>query len=87
MSDGSEKRSRQLAFELHTSHVCEKRSNNYLCFLSNDFCPLKVLIIESSTLHGLSLIYFFATKLVSSSQKPISYLSQLTFSSNSTFKR
>ena len=26
MIDGSEKRSRQLAFELQNSHVCEKRS-------------------------------------------------------------
>ena len=26
MIDGSEKRNRQLAFELHNSHVCEKRS-------------------------------------------------------------
>ena len=32
MIDGSEKRNRQLAFELKNSHVCEKRSkkkNNY----------------------------------------------------------
>ena len=28
MIDGSEKRSRQLAFELQNSHVCEKRSND-----------------------------------------------------------
>ena len=27
MIDGSDKRNRQLAFELHNSHVCEKRSN------------------------------------------------------------
>ena len=27
MIDGSEKRNCQLAFELHNSHVCEKRSN------------------------------------------------------------
>ena len=27
MIDGREKRYRQLAFELHNSHVCEKRSN------------------------------------------------------------
>ena len=31
MIDGSEKRYRQLAFELHNSHVCEKRSK--LCIL------------------------------------------------------
>ena len=27
MIDGSEKRNRQLAFELQNSHVCEKRGN------------------------------------------------------------
>ena len=27
MIDGSEKRNRQLTFELQNSHVCEKRSN------------------------------------------------------------
>ena len=30
MIDGSEKRNRQLAFELHNSRVCEKRSNYIL---------------------------------------------------------
>ena len=30
MIDGSEKRNRQLAFELHNSHVCEKRSKTSL---------------------------------------------------------
>ena len=29
MTDGSEKRNRQLAFELQNSHVCEKRSNHW----------------------------------------------------------
>ena len=29
MIDGSEKRKRQLAFELQNSHVCEKRSKQY----------------------------------------------------------
>ena len=29
MIDGSEKRNRQLAFELQNSHVCEKGSNCY----------------------------------------------------------
>ena len=28
MIDGSEKRNRQLAFELQNSHVCEKRSKH-----------------------------------------------------------
>ena len=30
MIDGSEKRNRQLAFELQNSHVCEKGSNEIL---------------------------------------------------------
>ena len=30
MIDGSEKRNRQLAFELQNSHVCEKRSKSAL---------------------------------------------------------
>ena len=30
MIDGSEKRNRQLAFELQNSHVCEKRRNHTL---------------------------------------------------------
>ena len=29
MIDGSEKRNRQLSFELQNSHVCEKRSKSY----------------------------------------------------------
>ena len=29
MIDGSEKRNRQLAFELQNSHVCEKRSKSF----------------------------------------------------------
>ena len=32
MIGGSEKRNRQLAFELQNSHVCEKRSNGALWF-------------------------------------------------------
>ena len=32
MIDGSEKRNRQLAFELQNSHVCEKRSKNLEIF-------------------------------------------------------
>ena len=38
MIDGSEKRNRQLAFELQNSHVCEKRSNK-------DVIIIKPLII------------------------------------------
>ena len=33
MIDGSEKRNRQLAFELPNSHVCEKGSNYCLVFM------------------------------------------------------
>ena len=35
MIDGSEKRSRQLAFELQNSHVCEKRSNDLALFTTS----------------------------------------------------
>ena len=38
MIDGSEKRNRQLAFELQNSHVCEKRSNTKkICCLLHVF--------------------------------------------------
>ena len=33
MIDGSEKRNRQLGFELQNSHVCEKRSNSKYLFI------------------------------------------------------
>ena len=36
MIDGSEKRNRQLGFELQNSHVCEKRSKIGTSFLSID---------------------------------------------------
>ena len=35
MIDSSKKRTRQLAFELHNSHVCEKRSNANFHFKSS----------------------------------------------------
>ena len=39
MIDGSEKRNRQLAFELQNSHVYEKRSNVSMgLFIFNSFC-------------------------------------------------
>ena len=38
MIDGSEKRNRQLTFELQNSHVCEKRSNVSMgLFIFNSF--------------------------------------------------
>ena len=33
MIDGSEKRNRQLAFELHNSHFCEMRCQTYIHWL------------------------------------------------------
>ena len=39
MIDGSEKRHRQLAFELQNSHVCEKRSN-FLKKKKNKACEI-----------------------------------------------
>ena len=46
MIDGSEKRNRQLAFELQNSHVCEKRSKSALknAFLGKkkSITPLKL---------------------------------------------
>ena len=39
MIDGSEKRNRQLAFELQNSHVCEKHSTVSMgLFIFNSFC-------------------------------------------------
>ena len=39
MIDSSEKRNRQLAFELQNFHVCEKRSNVSMgLFIFNSFC-------------------------------------------------
>ena len=37
MIDSSEKRNRQLAFELQNSPVCEKRSNKQNCLISVSF--------------------------------------------------
>ena len=52
MIDGSEKRNRQLGFELQNSHVCEKRSNSHMflcrgnCFarLRKNSLPVSVVI-------------------------------------------
>ena len=49
MIDGSEKRNRQLAFELQNSHVCEKRSNiNILFFLPFSLPSPSSLVLLSS---------------------------------------
>ena len=37
MIEGSEKRNRQLAFELQNSHFCEKRSNRASILFSRKF--------------------------------------------------
>ena len=44
MIDGSEKRNRQLAFELPNSHVCEKRQITFLklIFKSTNRFPLRL---------------------------------------------
>ena len=49
MIDGSEKRNRQLAFELQNSHVCEKRSNKpatrMLLIYAYQFTPYKTQVL------------------------------------------
>ena len=45
MIDGSEKRNRQLAFELQNSHVCEKRS--------------KTPFVSSVQRHLVGSVFFF----------------------------
>ena len=47
MIDGSEKRNRQLAFELQNSHVCEKRSKfkSSLCWQMLCFKALKTMFL------------------------------------------
>ena len=47
MIDGSEKRNRQLAFELHNSHVCEKRRNyNINLFPEKNIRPIRFGVIS-----------------------------------------
>ena len=58
MIDGSEKRNRQLAFELQNSHVCEKRSkvgklkrvkkvsSDLKTILMNDLADLRLLAVS-----------------------------------------
>ena len=51
MIDGSEKRNRQLAFELQNSHVCEKRSKYRFiwprenCYFEKMWCQLQYFVI------------------------------------------
>ena len=40
MIDGSEKRNRQLAFELQNSHVCEKCCKSVSCFYEGNIVKL-----------------------------------------------
>ena len=50
MIDGSEKRKRQLAFELQNSHVCEKRSKaNIICKLTLDKNRTPKIILMDKT--------------------------------------
>ena len=54
MIDGSEKRNRQLAFELQNSHVCEKRSN---------VVPgLQGLLFRDETSYDFFLGFFFSIR-------------------------
>ena len=59
MIDGSEKRNRQLAFELQNSHVCEKRTS--ICDRSAQFlvnCFEKIVMATNS--RGFNSTYMFA---------------------------
>ena len=49
MIDGSEKRKRQLAFELQNSHECEKRSN-----VRDVYFPTSNLLYEQITLRQMT---------------------------------
>ena len=57
MTDGSEKRNRQLAFELHNSHVCEKRSKDKV-----ESCSEYSLSSTSGhvTTRGVAISYFLS---------------------------
>ena len=55
MIDGSEKRIRQLAFELHNSHACEKRSKSG----SNCVLTMTLILISLLSLLSFSKIYSF----------------------------
>ena len=46
MIDGSEKRNRQLAFELHNSHVCEKRSKKFFFSCTSVSCVLRLCLLR-----------------------------------------
>ena len=48
MIDGSEKRNRQLVFELQNSHVCEKRSKSYMTFCGCIMLTLKYRAMRGS---------------------------------------
>ena len=45
MIDGSEKRNRQLAFELQNSHVCEKRSKETQTTLNQRFFQVVISLL------------------------------------------
>ena len=54
MIDGSEKRNRQLAFELQNSHVCEKRSN---CITSYSLHKTKFDLAGSWTSRNKNIVF------------------------------
>ena len=53
MIDGSEKRNRQLAFELQNSHVCEKRSNEILRTVLKTYNGLTAYIKSTTSILSL----------------------------------
>ena len=68
MIDGSEKRNRQLAFELQNSHVCEKRSkqslNLHICMLVGHLKYLiNVLIAWTISILAMLTEQRFVTRL------------------------
>ena len=91
MIDGSEKRNRQLAFELQNSHACEKRSKSG----SNCVLTMTLILISLLSLLSFSKIYSFlcfsrleifipiqATEYVPSFQSRISCSIPRSFSSH-----
>ena len=54
MIDGSEKRNRQLPFELQNSHVCEKRSNGNFQGLLEVIIKITIFVELSKCLHSFS---------------------------------
>ena len=61
MIDGSEKRNRQLAFELQNSHVCEKRSKHNVWKISQACMFVYILLV---TFRVKNIVSFCVKKLL-----------------------